>query len=550
MTLWNELKFAVRSLTRTKGLTIAVVLTLALGIGANAAIFTLVRGVLLRPLVNRDENTLIYIRQSAPGLNVDNMAFSVPEIQDLKAGVKTIAAIGDFSTIGFTMVGLGEPREVRAGVVGGSYFDVMGLRPVLGRLLDMRDDGPAAAGAMVLTYRFWSTQLKSDPSVIGRTVRLGTRSATIVGVLEPSVPYPADTEIIANIVTSPHHLSATMVTGRVHRMTQLFGRLAPGATLDQARAELGVVHAAMVKAHPEAYSPKAHTGISAVLLRDQIASRAKTVLWVLLAASLLVFVIACSNVANLILARTMRREGDLAIRAALGASTWILRRTLLAESLLLCGAGAALGVLSARPMVAILARYASRFSLRALDLTVDSSMLWIGAGLAVAAAVLLAFVPRLPVAGTSHGLNLASGTLRVTGSTSRRQRIFVVTQIAACFVLLAGASMLLKTLLALQSAQTGFDLHRVLAINVPEMSYGKTPEQVNNFYRETIRRVSALPGVDAVAVGPKSPGATRETSDRASRSPPMVMSKGRAKRIRSAGFGRFHRVFSPPSAYL
>jgi putative ABC transport system permease protein len=505
MTFWHELKFAVRSLTRTKGLTVAVVLTLALGIGANAAIFTLVRGVLLRPLVNRDENSLIYIRQSAPGLNIDNMAFSVPEIQDLKSGVKTIAAFGDFSTIGFTMVGLGEPREVRAGVVGGSYFDVMGLRPVLGRLLDMRDDGPAAAGAMVLTYRFWSTQLKSDPSVIGKSVRLGTRSATIVGVLEPSVPYPADTEIIANIVTSPHHLSATMVTGRVHRMTQLFGRLAPGATLDQARAELGVVHAAMVKAHPESYSPTGHTRISAVLLRDQITSRAKTVLWVLLAASVLVFVIACSNVANLILARTMRREGELAIRAALGASTGVLRRTLLAESLLLCGAGAALGVLSARPMVAILAGYASRFSLRALDLTVDSSMLWIGAGLAVAAAVLLAFVPRLPVAGTSHGLNLASGTVRVTGSTSRRQRVFVVTQIAACFVLLAGASMLLKTLLALQSAQTGFDLHHVLAINVPEMSYGKTPEQVNNFYRETIRRVSALPGVDAVAVGTSVP---------------------------------------------
>ena len=136
------------------------------------------------------------------------------------------------------MVGLGEPREVRAGVVGGSYFDVMGLRPVLGRLLDMRDDGPGAAGAMVLTYRFWTNELKSDPMVLGKTVRLGERSATIVGVLEPSVPYPAETEIIANIVTSPHHLSATMVTGRVHRMTELFARLAPGATLEQARAEL------------------------------------------------------------------------------------------------------------------------------------------------------------------------------------------------------------------------------------------------------------------------------------------------------------------------
>ncbi|MGP0070382.1 MAG: ABC transporter permease [Bryobacteraceae bacterium] len=505
MTLWHDLKFAARSLTRTKGLTVTVIVTLALGIGANAAIFTLVRGVLLRPLVNRDEDRLIYIRQSALGSGIDNTTFSVPEIQDLRSRVKTISAFGDFSQIGFTMIGLGEPREVRAGVVGGSYFSVMGLRPVLGRLLDMHDDGPAAAGAMVLTYRFWTTDLKSDPSVIGKTVRLGTRSATIVGVLEPSVPYPAETEIIANVVTSPHHLSATMVTGRVHRMTELFGRLAPNTTIEQARAELATVQGAVLKEHPEAYSPKADFRISAVRLRDQITSRARTVLWVLLAASILVFVIACSNVANLILARTVRREGELAIRAALGASTGALRRTLLAESLLLCGAGAALGVLSARPMVAILARYASRFSVRALDLTVDSSMLWVGAGLAIVAAVLLAFVPRLPVARTSHGLNLASGTVRVTGSTSRRQRIFVVTQIGACFVLLAGASMLLKTLLSLEAVQTGFDMQHVLAINVPVMSYGKTPEQIVNFYKETIRRITSLPGVDRVAVGTTVP---------------------------------------------
>jgi len=186
---------ALRSLWRTRGLAVTVILTLALGIGANAAIFSLVRGVLLRPLVNRDEDRLIYIRQSAPGIGVDNATFSVPEIQDLKAGVKTVSAFGDFSTIGFTTVGLGQPREVRAGVVGGSYFEVMGLRPVLGRLLDMHDDGPNAAGACVLTYRFWINVLKSDPSVIGKTVRLDTPSATIVGVLEPSVPYPAETEM-------------------------------------------------------------------------------------------------------------------------------------------------------------------------------------------------------------------------------------------------------------------------------------------------------------------------------------------------------------------
>jgi len=177
----QDLKLALRSLARTKGLTLTVVLTLALGIGANAAIFSLVRGVLLRPLVNRDEDRLIYIRQSARGIGAENAAFSVPEIQDLRSRVKTLSAFGDFSTIGFTMVGLGEPREVRAGVVGGSYFQVMGLHPVLGRLLDAQDDGPNAAGAAVLTYRFWTTSLKSDPSVLGKTVRLGTRSATIVG---------------------------------------------------------------------------------------------------------------------------------------------------------------------------------------------------------------------------------------------------------------------------------------------------------------------------------------------------------------------------------
>src|SRR5580692_2921231 len=308
----QDLKVALRSLIRAKGLAITVILTLALGIGANAAIFTLVRGVLLRPLVNRDENRLIYIRQSARGEGLENVAFSVPEIDDLRQRVKSLSAIGDFSTIGFTMNGLGEPREVQAGVVGGNYFEVMGLHPVLGRLLDMRDDGPAAAGAVVLTYRFWTNALHSDPTVLGKTVKLdtgdpgGARTATIVGVLEPSVPYPAETELIANIVTSPHHLSATMVTGRVHRMTELFGRLAPGADINQARADLRTAYGSMTSQHPEAYPHADNFQISAVFLREQITSRAKTVLWVLLAASVLVFVIACSNAANLILARTVR----------------------------------------------------------------------------------------------------------------------------------------------------------------------------------------------------------------------------------------------------
>jgi predicted permease len=500
-----DLRFASRSLIRAKGLAVTVIVTLALGIGANAAIFSVVRGVLLRPLANRDEDRLIYIRQGAPGLGDDNVGFSVPEIRDFVSRATTLSSFGDFSTIGFTMIGLGEPRVVRAGVVGGSYFEVMGLKPVLGRLLGPSDDGPQAAGAVVLTHRFWSTTLNGDASVIGKTVRLGRRTATIIGVLEPAVPYPAETEIIANVVTSPHHLDATMVEGRVHRMTELFARLAPGSDLDAARAELRTIHGAILTEYPEAYSPKAEFQIDAVNLRDQIVAPARTVLLVLLAAAALIFVIACSNVANLILARSVRREGELAVRAALGARAAALRRTLLAESLLLCGAGAILGVLIARPMVAILSRYAARFSVRALDVTVDATLLWVGVSLAIAAAVLLAFVPRLPSADAANGLGLSSGSVRLTSGTNRRLRLFAVTQIAASFVLLAGAGMLLTTLLRLQAMPTGFDTSNVLAINVPVISFNRTPEQVVDFYKQIMRRVEQLPGVERVAIGTSVP---------------------------------------------
>jgi putative ABC transport system permease protein len=514
-TFLHDLKTAARSLVRANGLTVTVILTLALGIGANAAMFSLVRGVLLRPLVNRDEDRLIYIRQSAQGMGVPNASFSMPEIADLRSRVKSLNSFGDFSTIGFTMVGLGEPRTVQAGVVGGSYFQVMGLRPVLGRLLDSHDDGPNATGAVVLTYRFWSTALKSDPSVIGKTVRLDSfldaRSATVVGVLEPCVPYPQETEIIGNIVTSSHHLSATMITGRIHRMTELFARLKPGADLETARAELLTVYGAMQREHPEAYPVKADYRISAVRLRDQITSRARTILLVLMAGSLLIFIIACANVANLILARTVRRERELGIRAALGASTVALRRTLLAESLLLCVAGAVLGLLVAHPMVNVLARYASRFSVRALDLTVDWGMLWVGAGLAVVAAALLAFVPRLPSSGGAQGFGLAAGSTRVTGSANRKLKVFAVVQMAASFVLVASAAATVKTLLSLETVRSAFDTQHVLAVNVPVMHYGKTPREIVDYYREATQRIGALPGVQNVAVGTAVPW--RDTLD-------------------------------------
>ncbi|HEX4164178.1 MAG TPA: ABC transporter permease, partial [Bryobacteraceae bacterium] len=507
--LLSDFKGAFRSLGRAPTLWATVALTLALGIGVNSAIFSVVRGVLLRPLINRDEDRLIYVQQSAPGLQVDNATFSIPEIADISTNLKSISEIGTFSTVDFSAEGFGQPREIHAGVVDGEYFKVMGLKPVLGRLLDPHDEGPGAAGAAVLTYKFWATTMRSDRGVIGKVVRLGSmmevRRATIVGVLEPSIPYPANIEIISNIVTSPHHLSATMVTNREHRMTDVFGRLSAGATVKTARAELATKYSAMTAAHPDVYKPQYHYQISAKLMRDQINAGASTVLWLLFGASGLLFVIACSNVANLILARTVRRESELMVRAALGARSIDLRRWLLAEGLILCGSGGAAGVLIAIPMVKVIARYALRFSVRAADLTVDFSVLWMGLALALVAAVSPAFVPRLPSGDSSRGPALASGGSRITGKSRRRIRVFTVVQIAASFLLLIGAAVLVGTLLSLQKAQPGFETARVLIAELPLVSDGRTPQQAAQFYEEAQRRVSALPGVQGSAMGMWAP---------------------------------------------
>ena len=471
----TDLKHVLRSLFKAKGFVVAVVVTLGLGVGANAAIFSVVQGILFKPLPNRDEARLIYIRQSAPGIESTNAFFSVPEIQDLRSRSKTLEGVAEFSTLTFTVVGLGDPRQLRAGVVDGGFFEVMGLKPVLGRLINAGDEGPDKPSVAVLTHRFWTSALGGDPTVIGRTIRIGARSAEVIGVLEPSVPYPTETELMANVVTSPHHMGAAMNTDRQHRMTEVFGRLEPGATIDTARAELDTIHGAMKSEFREAYDEKARFGIAAVSLRDQITSNARPVM----------------------LARATRRRPELAMRAALGGGAGALRRLLLIESSVLALAGAVAGIMLAVPTVAVLARYAGRFSIRAQEVSLDGRMLAASTGLSILAAILFAFIPRLPVSTTTAA---ALASARTTGRVRGGQRVFAVVQIAASFVLLVGAGLLLKALLSLQATVPGFELTQVLAVNVPATPLGRTPEQLRNFYEELRRNVGTLPGVRGVAV--------------------------------------------------
>ena len=347
--------------------------------------------------------------------------------------------------------------------------------------------------------------------MIGKTVRLGDRSATIVGVLEPSVPYPTETEIIANVVTSPHHLDATMVDGRVHRMTELFARLAPGEHSRAARAELRTVHGAMVKEHPEAYPTNAElpdrgeaaAGPDRVVGADRPAGPAGG-----LGAGVRHCLLECRESDSGPLRSARRRAGGS--RRAWRELRGALRRTLLAESLVLCGAGAILGVAIARPMVggagalcvSILGARAGPHRRRHVALGRRRA----GAGRGRGSSRV-----RAAAADGRWGERdsaCPSGNLRITTGTNRRLRLFAVTQIAASFVLLAGAGMLLTTLIALQCTRTGFDTANVLAHQRAGHLATTARREIAGFYREVMRRIGELPGVERVAVGTSCRGVT------------------------------------------
>ncbi|MGH9337274.1 MAG: ABC transporter permease, partial [Vicinamibacteria bacterium] len=318
---FSDLPIAIRGLSRSPGYTLAFVLTLGLGIGANTAIFSVVYGVWLRPLPYRDGSRLVYLRHSASLAGIDNATFSVPEIDDYRKHSPSLEGVAEFSAMTFTMLGVDEPTRVRAGVVTGNYFEVMGLGARLGRVISRSEDGEAAPAVAVLTYDCWRRLFGADPAVVGRAVTIGDRSVEIIGVAEPAPPYPEQTDMYVNMVVSPHHLSASMTHDRVHRMTEVFARLAPDASLASARTEVEAITCRLHEEHPEAYDPAQGYGVSVTGLRDELAAEARPTMFMLLGVAAFVLMIACANVANLTLARVMRRYDEWALRVSLGAST-------------------------------------------------------------------------------------------------------------------------------------------------------------------------------------------------------------------------------------
>ena len=511
--LSSDMRFALRSLRRARGFSTAVVLTLALGIGANTAMFTLLRGTVLRPLPNRDGDRLVYLRQAARAVGTKNALFSVPEVNDFRSA-SSLSAVAEYSSVlPFSLVGKdGQTLRVRTAVVTGNYFDVLGLRPVLGRLTTTKDDGAEAAPVAVLSYEYWMEHFGGDPRVVGTTVRLNDRLTPIVGVVEPAPKYPHADDIYVNTVTSPHHLSATMVTERTHRMSELFARLAPNVTVEQARTELTRVAQNMFKDHPEVYAKAAQWDLTVSPLRDAMNERSALMFWLLMGAAAFVLVIACANVANLTLMRGVTREREMLVRAALGAGRGRLRRLLLVENLTLSLIGAGIGVIVALAGLKLLVAFAAQFSPRAEEIRLDGVVLAVSLITSLAAAAALSFVPRIGGhRALAESLAPTAGGRRMTLGRGRQrfQQSLVVAQIVVCMILLTGAGLLGRTLVNLLAVETGVRADHVLTVELPLggdliKEIRKQPENLARY--ERIRdRVAALPGVQIAAIGAAPP---------------------------------------------
>jgi len=503
-TLAQNLRYAVRALWNSPGFTMVVVLTLALGIGANTAIFSVVYSALLHPLPYRDPGKLFHLGESRS--QSDNSAngaqASYPDYLDWKRAAKSIQSFAAYSGDAFTLSANGEPKNTFAAQVTPSFFSTLGIKPALGRDFlegEMREDGPPVT---ILTDAFWRTEFGADPKVIGRVIHLDGKPATIVGVL------PRDFEFAparSAPLWVPIHQSGDPITRRSLRWLSVFGRLAPGVSPDQARAEMQSINAQLARAYPK---ENGSTFFVMESLTEQIVGKVRPILLILLGAVGSVLLITCANVANLVMTRSIGRRKEFAVRSALGASRASLFSQLLTESLLLSFIGAAVGLLGAQWGVNLLVAAIPESQLQSMPYLRDSGMnlpvlLFLG-GVTVLTGILFGLAPGLDASRTSLNDVLKDESRGGTSAGHARLRnTLVIAEISISLVLLVGAGLLLKSLHALLGQDPGFNLHNVLtfSVNLPDSSYpsDKTPPYYSaaavRFDHDFTQRLRSLPGV-------------------------------------------------------
>jgi putative ABC transport system permease protein len=507
-TFRQDLVYALRQLRRNPGFTVATVLTLALGIGANTAIFSIVSGVLLRPLPYSSGERLVQVKHGQAGPGPETVYFSVPELADYRSQSRALASWMEYHSMSFVLLGYGDPDRVKTGVVSANAFEVLGVRPVLGRTFRADDEKPGAPPVLLLSDSYWHSRIGGDPGIVGRTLRMNDKPITVVGVLPPLPPFPGDDDVFMPTSACPFRSGEHMLHNRSMRMISLFGRLPAGGTLKAAQAEVTGLVGRLRREHPEAYPTDAEATLAVVPAQDQLLGSFRPTLFLLLGTVGLVLLIACANVGNLALARLLAREREVVLRSALGAGRG---RLVLTESTVLALAGGALGLVFAALGRQLLVAFAERFTPLAAGIGIDFRVLGFTFAVSLLTGIAFGLLPALHATRQDLAGALKQGGGASSGATLGRSRhgfrnALVVLQVAISFMLLIAAGLTLQSSLALSRVDAGFADRNVLTatIALPFSRY-KGAQKTIDFFGALLSRVQALPGVRSAGLGSSVP---------------------------------------------
>mgnify|MGYP002381281190 CR=1 FL=1 len=498
----RDIRHGLRVLANNPGFTIIAALTLALGIGANTAIFSVVYGVLLRPLPYRDGGGLVVLHQQARQARLDNVPFSVKEIADYREASQTLEAVVEHHSMSFLLLGKDTAERVETAVVSANFFDVLGVKPMFGRTFVPSDEDHNADAVLILSHKYWQSRHGGDPSIVGRVFQMNNRPHTVIGVLPPIPQYPVESDVYMPTSQCPTRSSANFQANRNARMMTVFGRLKSGVPVEQAQSDLSVVAKRLEASYPESY-PKANGySISAIPLRNDLTRTAQPTLLVLLGAAGFVLLIACANVANLMLSRMLKVERELAVRLALGATKARIVRQLLTESMLLSLTGAALGLLMAPSTTSLLVKLAGRFTTRAAEVRMDAPVLIFTTLVALVTGLLFGLAPAISsTRKLTGGVNQQTGRSTPTVGRQRLRAALVIAQVAVSFLLLIGAGLMIRSFIKLQSVDPGFRPDHLLTMRItPNFTKYGSAQALAPVVEQILRRVKATGGVESAAL--------------------------------------------------
>ncbi len=507
-TLFQDLRYGARMLAKKPGFTFIAILTLALGIGANTAIFSIVNAVLLRPLPFHEPDNLVLLWQKNSQHTPSQMPFAFPNFNDIREqnqSFENIAAWSSYLNTQFNLTGEGQPLLIQYALVSADFFPVFGVQPILGQTFAPEDDQPGSNRIAVISYGLWQSRFAADKKIVGQTITLDGNSYTVKGVMPQSFAFPRfpkDAEIWIPLAQDPNF-------GRrfspATRYLNVLARLKPGVQLQQAQSEMDSLARQIQETRPQF---NREMGIQATLLHQQVTGAIAPALLVLLVAVGLVLLIACANVANLMLARAMSRQKEIAIRAALGASRWRIFRQLLTESLVLAFAGCLLGLFIALWAVDLFAfvpynqaTYLSPYTVAHHQITLDERVLLFSITLSLLTGILFGIAPAWQFSKPNVNSALKDGKTRTASgfSLNRLRGLLVVSEVALSLVLLIGAGLMIKSFLRLQNVDPGFNPENVLTaqISLPRSKYDK-PEKITAFYQQLFERLANSPGVQSI----------------------------------------------------